>query len=78
MTTMTAPGSVHTDLAAYNLYFGMGQRITLIDNPKVFRVSPAGEAFGSLIARRFGGVTEMPVFLTWGRGVVCTPYCCDS
>ncbi|HDS1758838.1 class I SAM-dependent methyltransferase [Pseudomonas sp. M5] len=68
MTILTAPGSVHTDLAGYNLYFGMGQRITLIDDPKVFRVSPAGEAFGSLIARRFGGRNRDARFLDLGTG----------
>jgi release factor glutamine methyltransferase len=68
MTILTAPGSVHTGLTAYNLYFGMGQRITLIDDPKVFRVSPAGEAFGSLIARRFGGRDRDARFLDLGTG----------
>lgn len=68
MTILTAPGSVHSDIAAYNLYFGMGQRITLIDDPRVFRVSPAGEAFGALIARRFGGRDRDARFLDLGTG----------
>jgi release factor glutamine methyltransferase len=53
---------------SYSLYFGMGRRITLIDDPRVFRVSPAGEAFGALIARRFGGRHRDMRILDLGTG----------
>ncbi|MDZ3994609.1 class I SAM-dependent methyltransferase [Pseudomonas sp. Teo4] len=52
----------------YALYFGMGQRISLIDDPRVFRVSPAGEAFAELITRRFGGRHRDARFLDLGTG----------
>ena len=39
---------------SYSLYFGLGQCLTLVDHPEVFKVSAAGKAFGSLLSRRFG------------------------
>lgn len=50
--TKDAPGnSCFNEFELYDVYFGMGHCITLIDNPKAFKVSSAGVAFGSLLTR---------------------------
>lgn len=50
--TKEAPGnSCFNEFELYDVYFGMGHSITLIDDPKAFKVSPAGVAFGSLLTR---------------------------
>lgn len=52
----------------YNVYFGLGHGLKLIDNAKVFRVSPAGAAFGSLLVRHFQRESSSQRFLDVGAG----------
>ncbi|AZE68125.1 release factor glutamine methyltransferase [Pseudomonas synxantha] len=53
---------------SYSLYFGLGQSLTLLDHPEVFKVSAAGKAFGSLLTRRFGRQYADARFLDIGTG----------
>ena len=52
----------------YNVYFGLGHGLKLIDNSKVFKVSPAGAAFGSLLVRHFQRESSSQRFLDVGTG----------
>ncbi|WP_454866676.1 methyltransferase [Pseudomonas umsongensis] len=52
----------------YSVYFGLGHCIELIDDPAVFKVSLAGEAFGSLIARYVTEECKGFRFLDLGTG----------
>lgn len=52
----------------YSTYFGLGHCIHLIDDPKVFKVSMAGMAFGSLLARSITFKQKDSQFLDLGTG----------
>ncbi|QLG96761.1 methyltransferase domain-containing protein (plasmid) [Pseudomonas yamanorum] len=52
----------------YTLYFGMGHSVKLIDDSRVFKVSPAGKAFGDFLAKRFGRQYLNTRFLDVGTG----------
>lgn len=59
---------VKDELERYALYFGVGQSIKLIDDPCVFKVSEAGCAFGSYIAKSIARQNINARFLDVGTG----------
>ena len=61
-------GVSHELVGDYDMYFGLGHHIKLIDSPAVFKVSPAGLAFGSLLVRLIGQDCCSSKFLDLGTG----------
>lgn len=61
-------GTERGEYTTYTLYFGMGHSIKLIDDSRVFKVSPAGKAFGDYLAKRFGRQYLNTRFLDVGTG----------
>lgn len=54
--------------AYYEVYFGLGHTIKIRDNPRVFRVSCAGVAFGALLMRLFSDSASTLRCLDVGTG----------
>lgn len=65
-TTQDSPTQDEPEI--YAIYFGMGQSIKLIDDPCVFKVSQAGNVFGSYIAKSIGRQYVNARFLDMGTG----------
>ncbi|MEB0139097.1 MULTISPECIES: methyltransferase [unclassified Undibacterium] len=55
-------------LFTYDTYFGMGHSLKLIDDPSVFKVSPAGLALGSYTQKMFSNNVLNGHFLDLGTG----------
>ena len=61
-----AISGAHED--SYEAYFGLGHSIQLIDDPAVFKVSPAGLALGNYLLRTLTNAEPVGSYLDLGTG----------